>query len=80
MTFTCGCTYSERGSIPREEIKIIEEVKTLTKQFKYLFTDGNKRGSLVVEYEHVTKRVANVKNDIYTLDNPSSKAKNSNIT
>ena len=27
--------------------------------------------SLVVEYEHVTKCVANVKNDIYMLDNPS---------
>ena len=28
VTYTYGCTHSERGSIPRAEIKIAEEVKT----------------------------------------------------
>ena len=45
----------------------------INKVIKYLFADGNKKRSLVVAYEHVTKHVTNVsvKNDTYTSDNPS---------
>ena len=46
---------------------------SVSKAINYLFTDGNKRRSLVVSYEHVTKCVANVENDIYTPGNPSSR-------
>ena len=45
----------------------------VNKTIKYLFTDGNKRRSLVVAYTHVTNHVANVKNDIDMPDNPSSR-------
>ena len=38
---------------------------------KYLFEDENMRRFLVVAYKNVTKRVANVKNDIYRHENPS---------
>ena len=36
-----------------------------------MLVDENKRKFLVVAYEHVTKCVANVKNDTYMPDNPS---------
>ena len=43
----------------------------INKVIKYLFADGNKKKYLVVAYEHVTKHVANMKNDTYTSNDPS---------
>ena len=48
------------------------EGEDVNKLIKYLFADVNKQRSHVVAYEDATKRVANVKNDIYRPDNPSS--------
>ena len=44
----------------------------VNKAIKYLFADGNKKRSFVVAYEHVTKHVAIVKNNIYRPDDSSS--------
>ena len=44
----------------------------VNKAIKYLFVEGNKRGSLVV-HDYVEKRVANVKNGICRRDNRSSR-------
>ena len=54
----------------------------VNKAIKYLFADGNKKRFIVVAYEYVTKRVANVKNDIYrsNTDNASSRIELSKIS
>ena len=47
--------------------------ETVNKGTEYLFTNANKRRPIVVEYEHATKRVANVINDINRPDTASSR-------
>ena len=47
----------------RDEDK--REAEDLNKVIKYLFADEKIRRFLFVEYEHLSQRVANVKNCIY---------------
>ena len=55
-------TYEHSKSRDTDNRRGVEDVR---KAILYLFADGSKRRFLVVAYEHVTKRVANVKNGIY---------------
>ena len=43
------------------------------KWVKYVFANGNMRRFLVVAYGHNTKRVVDVKNDVYSPENPLSR-------
>ena len=52
---------SQNGGIPRAEMKITEEVKTLIKQLNTCLQMETRKDPYIVAYEHVTMRVANVK-------------------
>ena len=54
----------------RERDKDNRGGEDIYKAIKTPFADRNKRRFLAVAYEHVTKRVGSVKNDIYGPDNP----------